>query len=102
MDLIEKLRSSNIEDGLFRLMLSLTLQYLHEFVQSEQLSRRLVHLCARKISYLCNYAANQLQNENNISNHASTYPLTPQTPSPCPVTTHSGSINQNVTNVNGT
>lgn len=100
LDLLERLKSPNIEDGLLRLLLSLTLQYLHEFVQSEQLSRRLVHLCSRKISNLCNYAANQQQNENN-SNHSSTYPPTPQTPSPCPATVQSGSANQNIPSANG-
>lgn len=80
LDLLERLKSTNVEDGLLRLLLNLTLQYLHEFVQSEQLSRRLVNLCARKLSHLVSVAQQQQQQENN-----SNQPSTPQTPSPCPV-----------------
>lgn len=98
LDLLERLKSQNIEDGLLRLLLSLTLQYLHEFVQSEQLSRRLVHLCARKISTLVSYTISQQQTENCNSNQSSTHPSTPQTPSPCPSSSQPGGTTQNVSN----
>lgn len=93
MDLLERLKSPNIEDGLLRLLLALTLQYLHEFVQSEQLSRRLVHLCARKISTLVSYAISQQQTEN-ITNQGATHPSTPHTMSPCPTSVQSAGTSQ--------
>lgn len=58
LDLLDRLKLPNNEDGLSRLLLSLALQYLHEFVQSEQLSRKLVYLCARKISSMCSLSNN--------------------------------------------
>lgn len=97
LDLLERSKSSSVEDGTFRLLIASTLQYLHEFVQSEQLSRRLVHFCARKLSNLCSYAASQLQLENNNANQSSTHPSTPQTPSPC-TAPNQPSNSQNVSN----
>ena len=101
LELLERLKTPNIEDGLLRLLLSLTLQHLHEFVQSEQLSRRLVHLCARKLSNLCNYALTQAQNDKNNANQSLTHSPAPQTPSPCPTPAQFASNNQNVQNAGG-
>ncbi|XP_039296033.1 mediator of RNA polymerase II transcription subunit 12-like protein [Nilaparvata lugens] len=55
LDLLEKARSSAAatEDGVFRLVLPLALQYLDEFVQSELLARKLSYLASRKLSTLC-------------------------------------------------
>lgn len=96
MDLLERLKLSNVEDGLLRLLLAMTLQYLHEFAQSEQLSRRLVHLCARKLSTLVNHAMNHHQQPQgeSIVNQSSTQPPTPQTPSPSPVLSQMSTGNQ--------
>lgn len=96
LDLLERLKLSNIEDGLLRLFLSLTLQYLHEFVQSEQLSRRLVNLCARKLSHLVNVAINQQQQQQQLQiENNSNHPATPQTPSPCPAPNQSSNQQNN-------
>ena len=52
LELLDKLKSSNHEDGMLRILLPLCLQYLDEFVQSELLSRRLSHLCCKKLGQL--------------------------------------------------
>lgn len=52
--MLERLRSSPpSDDGIFRLLLPLSLQYLEEFVQSELLARKLSFFCARKLAQLC-------------------------------------------------
>lgn len=55
LELIEKLRCP--DDGILKLILPLSLQYLGEFVQSELLSRKLAHQCARKLNQLCSESA---------------------------------------------
>lgn len=55
--MLEKTRSQPSEDGILRLLLPLALQYLDEFVQSELLSRRLAHLCTKKLGYMLNNVA---------------------------------------------
>lgn len=57
MELLEKTRSQPNDDGILRLLLPLALQYLDEFVQSELLSRRLAHLCTKKLGYMLNNVA---------------------------------------------
>lgn len=57
LELLEKMRSQPSEDGILRLYLPLCLQYLDEFVQSELLSRRLAHLCCKKMGYMLNNVA---------------------------------------------
>ena len=54
LELLEKMRS---DDGILRLLLPLCLQNLEEFVQSELLSRRLAHLCCKKLGYMLNNVA---------------------------------------------
>ncbi|XP_060517503.1 mediator of RNA polymerase II transcription subunit 12 isoform X2 [Cylas formicarius] len=57
----DKQKSQPQEDGILRLYLPLTLQYLDEFVQSELLSRRLCHFAAKKINFmLCNVAESNI------------------------------------------
>jgi mediator of RNA polymerase II transcription subunit 12 len=46
------MRSQPSDDGILRLLLPLCLQYLDEFAQSELLSRRLGHLCCKKLGYM--------------------------------------------------
>lgn len=54
LDLLDKSRTSQpSEDGMFRLLLPLALQYLEEFVQSELLARKLSYLASRKLASLC-------------------------------------------------
>uniref|UniRef100_A0AAR5PM52 Mediator complex subunit Med12 domain-containing protein n=1 Tax=Dendroctonus ponderosae TaxID=77166 RepID=A0AAR5PM52_DENPD len=53
----EKPKNPSLDDGLLRLLLPLTLQYLDEFVQSELLSRRLCHFCAKKLNVMMNSVA---------------------------------------------
>ncbi|XP_014668472.1 PREDICTED: mediator of RNA polymerase II transcription subunit 12-like protein [Priapulus caudatus] len=47
LDLLERVRG--VDDGSLKLLLPLALEYLDEFVQSQQLSRRLAHYCAKKL-----------------------------------------------------
>ncbi|XP_008193999.1 mediator of RNA polymerase II transcription subunit 12 isoform X1 [Tribolium castaneum] len=61
LELLEKMRSQPSDDGILRLLMPLCLQYLDEFVQSELLSRRLAHLCCKKLGYMLNNVA-----ENNL------------------------------------
>lgn len=62
LELLEKTKSQPSEDGILRLFLPLSLQYLDEFVQSELLSRRLAHLCCKKLGFMLNNVA-----ESNLS-----------------------------------
>lgn len=50
-----------MDDGILRIFLPMSLQYLDEFVQSELLSRRLAYLCCKKLGYMLNNVA-----ENNL------------------------------------
>lgn len=52
IELLEKQKSQPNDDGILRILLPLILQYLDEFVQSELLSRRLAHLCAKKLGHM--------------------------------------------------
>lgn len=62
LELLEKTKSLPSDDGILRLFLPLGLQYLDEFVQSELLSRRLAHLCCKKLGFMLNNVA-----ENNLA-----------------------------------
>lgn len=52
IELLEKQRSQPNDDGILRIFLPLTLQYVDEFVQSELLSRRLAQFCTKKIGFM--------------------------------------------------
>lgn len=52
LELLEKLRFQLCDDGVLKLFLPLTQQYMEEFVQSELLSRRLAHYCSKKLSFM--------------------------------------------------
>nr|CAH7731850.1 unnamed protein product [Callosobruchus chinensis] len=54
IELLEKQKSQPSDDGILRIFLPLTLQYLDEFVQSELLSRRLANLCTKRLSQMLN------------------------------------------------
>lgn len=51
IELLDRSKSPS-EDGMFRIILPLCLQYLDEFVQSELHSRRLAFLCCKKLGQL--------------------------------------------------
>ncbi|CAH1994694.1 unnamed protein product [Acanthoscelides obtectus] len=57
IELLEKQKSQPSDDGILRIFLPLTLQYLDEFVQSELLSRRLANLCTKRLSQMLNNVA---------------------------------------------
>lgn len=54
LDLLDKMKSQTNDDGILRLFLPITMQYLHDFVQSERLCRRLAYLVSKKLMYLIN------------------------------------------------
>ncbi|KAJ8982058.1 hypothetical protein NQ317_001467 [Molorchus minor] len=57
IEVLDKQKSQPSDDGVLRIFLPLTLQYVDEFVQSELLSRRLAHLCTKKLGYMLNNVA---------------------------------------------
>lgn len=57
LDLLDKMRSQPSDDGILKLYLPLTLQYMSDFVLSERLSRRLAYLVAKKVTHLLNNAS---------------------------------------------
>lgn len=56
LDLLDRIRSQPGDDGLLKLFLPMTLQYMSDFVQSERLSRRLAFLVCKKLSHVINTA----------------------------------------------
>lgn len=52
LDLHDRMRSQPATDGLLKLFLPLTLQYMFDFVQSERLSRRLAYLVSKKLTHV--------------------------------------------------
>ncbi|XP_045472646.1 mediator of RNA polymerase II transcription subunit 12 isoform X2 [Harmonia axyridis] len=58
IDLLEKVRTQPLDDGILRLFLPLTMQYMEEFTQSELLSRRLALFCAKKLNQMLSHGDN--------------------------------------------
>lgn len=56
VELVEKIRSQPMEDGILKLYLPLTLQYMTDFVKTEKLSRRLAYWVCKKLGNLLNTA----------------------------------------------
>lgn len=52
LDLLDKMRTQPSDDGLLKLFLPLTMQYMSDFIQSERLSRRLAYLVCKKLAHL--------------------------------------------------
>lgn len=50
--MLEKIRVQPLDDGMLRLFLPLTMQYMEEFSQSELLCRRLALFCAKKLNQM--------------------------------------------------
>ena len=63
LDLLDKTKSQPQDDGILRIHLPLTLQYMSDFVQSERLSRRLAFQAAKKLSHLLNSMTDQQQHQ---------------------------------------
>lgn len=70
LELLERTKSQPTDDGILRLFLPLALQYLDEFVQSQLLSRRLAHLCCKKLGFMLNNVA-----ENNLATSPHSEPV---------------------------
>lgn len=52
LDLLDKMKSQPSDDGILKLFLPITMQYMTDFVQSERLSRRLAYLVCKKLSHM--------------------------------------------------
>lgn len=68
LDLLDRIRSQPGDDGLLKLFLPMTLQYMSDVVQSERLSRRLAFLVCKKLSHVINTAleSKELQGPTNL------------------------------------
>lgn len=68
LDLLDRIRSQPGDDGLLKLFLPMTLQYMSDFVQSERLSRRLAFLVCKKLSHVINSAleSKEIQGSTNL------------------------------------
>lgn len=56
LDLLDKMRTQPTDDGLLKLFLPTTMQYMSDFVLSERLSRRLAYLVCKKLAHMLNNA----------------------------------------------
>lgn len=56
LDLLDKMRTQPADDGLLKLFLPMTMQYMSDFVLSERLSRRLAYLVCKKLAHMLNSA----------------------------------------------
>lgn len=56
LDLLDKMRTQPADDGLLKLFLPMTMQFMSDFVLSERLSRRLAYLVCKKLAHMLNNA----------------------------------------------
>lgn len=63
IELLDKIKSQPSDDGLLRIFLPIVLQFMHDFVQSERLSRRLAYLVAKRLTYLISSYVEHRQHE---------------------------------------
>lgn len=64
LDLLDKMRTqTSFDEPLKKLVLSFALQYMHDFVQSERLCRKMANLVAKKLAQLLNAAVEQQQQQ---------------------------------------
>lgn len=60
LDLLDKMRTqASFDEPLKKLVLSFALQYMHDFVQSERLCRKMAYIVAKKLAQLLNTAVEQ-------------------------------------------
>lgn len=62
LDLLDKMKSQPSDDGILKLFLPLTMQYMTDFVQSERLSRRLAYMVCKKLSFMISSAQEAKEN----------------------------------------
>lgn len=64
LELLDKMRTQNsFDESLKKLVLTFALQYMHDFVQSERLCRKLAYIVAKKIANLLNAIVEQQQHQ---------------------------------------
>lgn len=68
LDLLDKMKSQPSDDGILKLFLPITMQYMTDFVQSERLSRRLAYMVCKKLSYMISSAQEAKENLSILGN----------------------------------
>ncbi|KAG4072103.1 hypothetical protein HA402_015602 [Bradysia odoriphaga] len=68
LDILDKMKSQPSDDGILKLFLPMTMQYMPEFVQSERLSRRLAYMVCKKLSFMIYNALEAKENLSAIGN----------------------------------
>lgn len=68
LDLLDKMKSQPSDDGILKLFLPLTMQYMTDFVQSERLSRRLAYMVCKKLSFMISSAQEAKENMSILGN----------------------------------
>lgn len=68
LELLDKMRTqSSFDESLKKLILTFAMQYMHDFVQSERLCRKMAYIVAKKLSNLLNGVVEQQQHQTNGS-----------------------------------
>lgn len=66
LDLLDKMRTqATFDESLKKLILTFALQYMHDFVQSERLCRKMAYIVAKKLANLLNTVIDQQQQQTN-------------------------------------
>lgn len=68
LDLLDKMKSQPSDDGILKLFLPITMQYMTDFVQSERLSRRLAYMVCKKLSFMISSAQEAKENLSALGN----------------------------------
>lgn len=68
LDLLDKMKSQPSDDGILKLFLPITMQYMTDFVQSERLSRRLAYMVCKKLSFMISSAQEAKENMSALGN----------------------------------
>lgn len=68
LDLLDKMKSQPSDDGILKLFLPITMQYMTDFVQSERLSRRLAYMVCKKLSFMISSAQESKENLSAMGN----------------------------------
>lgn len=66
LDLLDKIRSQPSDDGILKIFLPLTLQYMSDFVQTERLCRKLAYLVSKKLAHMLNNASENVTGQNDL------------------------------------
>lgn len=73
LELLDKTRAQPADDGLLKLVLPFTLQYMQDFVQSERLSRKLAYIVAKKLSNMIHAAEGQASSSSSTAQNSSQF-----------------------------